>query len=381
MFSKVIDEIRQLFGTDKQIPLHAPVFCGHEKKYLNECVDSTFVSSVGAFVGKFERMVSNFTKIPYAVATTNGTSALHMSLLLAGVDRESAVLTQSLSFVATANAIVYCQALPIFIDSDEKNLGMSADSLSSFLEKNCQRNVRGELIHTASGRLIKACVPVHVLGHPCDIQAISAVCGKYGILIIEDCAESLGSTYLHDQHTGKASSMATLSFNGNKIVTTGGGGMILFKDEALAQKAKHLTTTAKVPHAWEFYHDEVGYNYRLPNLNAALGCAQMECLEDFLQRKRSLAQNYQAFFEKEGLQFLKEPPGCYSNYWLNAVILENKKQRDDFLRELNGAQIMSRPLWHLMPTLPAFQESPRTEMTNAQNYVDKIVNIPSGVIL
>jgi perosamine synthetase len=380
MFKVIIDQIREIYKTDQFIPLHAPVFPGNEKKYLMDCIDTTFVSSVGKYVEDFEKRICEFTGLPYSVATTNGTSALHLSLILAGVDQNSAVITQSLTFVATANSIAYCGALPLFVDSAKDNLGMDPNSLRDFLSKHCERKANGEVIHRESNKVVKACVPMHVFGHPCDTVSISKICQEFGLFLIEDCAESLGSLEA-GKHTGGVGSMATLSFNGNKIMTTGGGGMILFRDKKLAEKARHLSTTAKLPHAWEFIHDQIGYNYRLPNINAALGCAQLESLPKFLENKRLLSQKYSEFFQGLGVHFIQEPKGSRSNYWLNAILLKDKKHRDECLQALNEAQVMARPLWNLMHVLPAFKACPRTAMPNAEMFSDRLVNIPSGVIL
>jgi perosamine synthetase len=377
MFDQVAKFIKELYYYEENVPLHAPVFEGNEKKYVVDCIDSTFVSSVGAYVNKLEMMVSDYTKAKYAIATSNGTSALHMALILAGVGHDDEVLTQNVTFVATANAISYLGAHPIFLDSEKENLGLSVDSLIYFLEKYTEKKNDG-LYNKVTKRKIKACVPMHVFGHPVDIINIKKICDNYGIFLIEDAAESLGSTYLN-QHTGLFGHIGTLSFNGNKIVTSGGGGMILTNDENLAKRAKHLTTTAKVPHRWEFVHDEIGYNYRLPNLNAALACAQMERLGEFVENKRQTANEYEHFFSKIGIHFIKEPANSRSNYWLNAIRLKDLNERNQFLQFTNVNGVMTRPIWQLMTELVHFKDGFRVETPNALHHSNTIVNIPSSV--
>lgn len=375
--SDTIEFIRDLYPGRNKISLHEPVFAGNEKKYVVDCIDSTFVSSVGAYVDRFERQVADYVGARYGVACMNGTAALHVALMISGVDKNSEVLSQALTFVATANAISYCRATPVFIDSDPVHMGMSTQALSEFLET--QTEVRADgTYNKSSGRKIQACVPMHVFGHPVDVAAIAALCEKYKIILIEDAAESLGSSF-GPRHTGTFGAVGTLSFNGNKTVTTGGGGMIVTNDEHLARRAKHLTTTAKRPHAWEFFHDEVGYNYRLPNLNAALGCAQMEQLESFLANKRETARLYQNFFAKREMRFVLEREGTKANYWLNTVILENAEAREGFLRELNDAGILARPIWQLMPELPAFRGCQSDTLRTARDLASRAVNLPSGV--
>ena len=352
--------------------------CLERKKYLNECIDSTFVSSVGKFVDQFEKMICEKTGSKFAIATVNGTAALHIALILAGVERDDEVLTQALTFVATANAVSYTGAHNVFLDSCTDNLGLCPDDLSKFLEQNGELRNDGFCYNRITQRKIKACVPMHAFGHPVKLDEIMAICQKYNIVVIEDSAESLGSLY-KGKHTGTIAPIGVLSFNGNKIVTCGGGGAILIQDEKLAKKAKHLTTTAKVPHRWEFFHDEIGYNYRLPNLNAALICAQLEQLDSFKRNKRETAQKYKDFFAKEGIQFLVEPAECESNYWLNAVILKDKEEQQKFLTITNDSNVMTRPVWRLMADLPAFKECQSTELKNAKYFESVIVNIPSSV--
>jgi perosamine synthetase len=377
MFREIIDFVKKLYSEDETIPLHAPIFQGNEKKYLAECIESTFVSSVGPYVTAFEKKICEYTGAKYAIATTNGTAALHVALLLAGVGQDSEVLSQALTFVATANAITYAGAVPVFIDSGKDNLGMSAESLQQFLSENVE-NKRGLSINKKTGKRISACVPMHVFGHPVELNKIQMICRDYNIPLIEDAAEALGSFY-DGQHVGLKGMLGVLSFNGNKIVTCGGGGMILTNDEALAKRALHLTTTAKVPHPWSFSHDEVGYNYRLPNINAALGLAQLENLEVFLVNKRKTAEKYRDFFAKRDLRFLDEPRNSKSNFWLNAVQFENRIVRDQFLEEANRNGIKARPIWDLMVDLPAFQKCQTMELKNARHYFDTVVNLPSSV--
>lgn len=379
MFKTLIGFIREQYHTDQFIPLHAPVFPGNEKQYVLETVDSTFVSSVGAFVDRFETDMAAYTGSPRAIATVNGTAALHVSLLLAGVKSGDLVLTQPLTFVATCNAIAYCGAEPVFIDVDRHTMGLSPRALDAWLEENALLDDDGVCRVRETDRVLRACLPMHTFGHPADIDGLLAVCTRWNVVLVEDAAESLGSLY-KGRHTGTFGCVGTLSFNGNKIITTGGGGMIL-AGEALGARAKHITTTAKKAHAYEYVHDEVGYNYRLPNLNAALGCAQLENLEAFISSKRELAASYEQFFEGQSIQFFREPEGCRSNYWLNAVVCEDLAQRDALLQESNQAGVMTRPIWKLMTHLPAFSNALRGDLTNALWLEDRVVNLPSSVRL
>lgn len=374
---KFIDHIRSIYGADGYIPLHAPLFVGNERKYLMECMDSTFVSSVGPFVDSFEKMMTEITGAKYAIATVNGTSALHMSLILAGVKPDEEVITQSLSFTATANAIAYQAAHPVFIDVDPVTCGMSAEALQAFLRERCERD--GKICkNTRTGRRISAVVPMHTFGHPVEINRIKEICEEWRIPLIEDAAESLGS-YVGERHTGVVGLCGAFSFNGNKTVTCGGGGCIVTNDEQLAKRAKHLTTTAKVPHRWEFFHDEIGYNYRLPNLNAALACAQLEQLSSYIENKRSTASQYRDFCRANGITFLDEPAECKSNFWLNAIITTDRNERDDLLELANSQGVMMRPVWNLLHTLPAFSESETDSLINSRWLEDRIVNVPSSV--
>lgn len=379
MYEKTIAFIKDLYGGDK-VPLHAPCFIGNEKKYLDECIDTTFVSSVGAFVDRFEREIGGYTGAGRAVACVSGTNALHMSLMLACIEREDEVLTQPLTFIATCNALSYIGARPVFIDVDLDTLGMSPKATREWLRKNAEiRN--GECFNKRTGRRIKACVPMHTFGHPIHLDEMIEVCNEWHIALVEDAAESIGSLY-KGRHTGTFGYIGALSFNGNKTITTGGGGMMLFHDPELGAYAKHITTQAKVPHRWAFVHDHIGYNYRMPNINAALGCAQLENLERFVEDKRNTAKEYEGYFKNvDGFHFFTEPENCRSNYWLNVVILENKEAQQSFLEETNDAGIQTRPIWELMPRLTMFKDCETDGIKNAIWLGDRIVNIPSGVRL
>ena len=377
-YDAILNFIKKVYKEKNFIALHEPKFSGNEKKYLNECIDSTFVSSVGAFVDRFEEDFAALVGSRYAVATVNGTSALHIALLLADVKRDDEVITQALSFVATCNAISYCGAKPIFVDVDMDTLGLSPEALHKFLETNCEV-VNNTCKNKTTNKTIKACVPMHTFGHPCKIAEIKEICDAWHITLIEDAAESLGS-YYKKKHTGTLGILGTFSFNGNKIVTSGGGGVIVTDDEALAKRAKHLTTTAKVPHPYEYEHDEIGYNYRMPNINAALLCAQLEQLENFLHVKREIAQKYADFFEQfKDIKLIKEPRNTSSNYWLNALIFEDRDKRDSFLKYSNAKGVMTRPIWKLMSELPMFKDAQHDGLKNAYYLQERVVNIPSSV--
>ncbi len=386
-FKTIIFFIRELYLCPQgNIPLHAPVFAGNEKKYLEECIDTTFVSSVGKFVDLFEEKIAEYTGAAKAVACVNGTNALHIALKLVGVEPNTEVITQPLTFIATANAISYCGAKPVFLDVDMDTMGLSPKSLREWLEQNTKPDPKtNQPLNKSTHRCITACVPMHTFGHPCRIDEIVEICRQYNIPVVEDAAESLGSFY-KGQHTGTFGLIGVLSFNGNKIITTGGGGMLLFKDEALAKKAKHLTTQAKVPHPWEFVHDQIGYNYRMPNINAALGLAQLEQLPRFLETKRSTAKAYQQFFQQlnnssthESIQFVSEPINSISNYWLNCIMLPNKELRDTFLKFTNKNGVMTRPAWRLITELEMFRECQRDDLRNAKWIEARLVNLPSSV--
>ena len=377
MYKEIVDFIKNLYQTEDFIPLHAPVFRGNEKKYVNECIDSTFVSSVGKFVDKFEELCRDYTQAKYAVATMNGTSALHIALLLSGVKRGDEVITQALTFVATANAIAYTGAQPVFVDVDLETMGLSPRALEDFLKANAEVK-DGYCVNKNTGRRIKAVVPMHTFGHPVRLKEIKQICENYHLSLIEDSAESLGSFFRH-KHTGTFGDFGILSFNGNKTITCGGGGMILTDNEENALRAKRLTTTAKVPHRWEFVHDEIAYNYRLTNLSAALGCAQMEQLDNILSEKREIASQYKDFFENSDIVFFNEPENSRSNYWLNAIIFNDLAERNAFLEYSNDNGVMTRPIWRLMNELPMYQDCQTDTLKNSKWLQDRVVNLPSGV--
>lgn len=379
-FQNVVSHIQGQFSDKDFIPLHAPIFAGNEKKYLLDTIDSTFVSSVGAYVNKFEEMMCEVTGAKYSIATVNGTNALHMALILADVNGNDEVLSQSLTFIATCNAINYIGAKPVFIDVDRDTLGMSPDSMSAYLDQNAEIRKDGYTYNRRSGRRIKACVPMHTFGMPCRIDKIAELCNKWNITLVEDSAESLGS-YYKGKHTGIYGELGIFSFNGNKTVTCGGGGAIVTNNIAIAKRAKHLTTQAKVPHPWAFTHDEIGYNYRMPNLNAALACAQLEQLANFVENKRELAENYSSFFKDSNIEFVNEPVNSRANFWLNAIILKDKSERDDFLKFTNDNGVMTRPVWDLMHTLPMFRGADHDGLSNSLWLADRLVNIPSSVRL
>ncbi|ASG69048.1 aminotransferase DegT [Francisella halioticida] len=376
---EILDFIRMTFGTNEFIPLHEPRFIGNEKKYLNECIDSTFVSSVGEYVDRFEKKIADYVGSKYAIATMNGTAALHVALILSGVKTGNEVITQPLTFVATCNAISYCNATPVFVDVDLDTMGMNPSSIRGFLEKNCEIK-NSSCVNKITGNIIKACVPMHTFGHPCKIDEIKAICDEWNVELVEDAAESLGS-YYKNKHTGTYGKVGTFSFNGNKIITSGGGGVIVTDDEDLSRRAKHLTTTAKVPHPYEYVHDKIGYNYRLPNINAALLVAQLEQLDKFLDSKRDLASKYQKFFNSQIVKFIQEPVNSKSNYWLQAVMFEDKSQRNSFLKYTNANNIMTRPIWRLMSESEIFKNCQSVDLSNAKYFEERIVNIPSSVIL
>lgn len=358
------------------VPLHAPVFFGNEKKYLNDCIDTTFVSSVGQYVDRMEKMVAEYTGAARAVVCVNGTNALYMSLLLSGVKQGEEVITQSLTFIATANAISYLNAFPVFCDVDEDTMGLSPIAVRKWLEKNAEVKNNG-CYNKITGRKISAVVPMHTFGHPVHLEEFVTLCEEWKLSLVEDAAESIGSFY-KGKHTGLFGKVAALSFNGNKTITTGGGGMLLFTDIELAEKAKHLTTQAKIPHRWEFKHDDIGYNYRMPNINAALGCAQMENLEKILDNKRKTAMEYKSFFADSNIKFFDEPKNCKSNFWLNAVLLPSKNEQINFLEETNAAGVQTRPIWELMNRLDMFKNAQRGDLSFSEMFADRIVNIPSG---
>ena len=375
--SAVINFIKSIYNKDQFIPLHEPRFLGNEKKYLNECIDSTFVSSAGKFVDDFEEKIAKYMGAKYAIATSSGTSALHISLILAGVDKDSEVITQPLTFVATCNAISYCNAKPIFVDVEKDTMGLSPFALRAFLENNTTIKNK-QCINNKTSKVVKACVPMHTYGHPCKIDKIKKICDEHYIFLIEDAAESVGTLY-KNRHTGTFGQLGAMSFNGNKIITAGGGGCIVTDDKTLAEKAKHLSTTAKVPHKWDFNHDIVGYNYRMPNLNAALLVAQLEKLNDFIINKRDLANKYEVFFKSMNYNFFKEPKDSKSNSWLISIILKNKNQLNKFLEETNSKGIITRPVWTLMNKLPMFKDVQCNDLKNSNWLAERVANIPSSV--
>lgn len=380
MYQNIISFIKDLYGNQEFTPLSVPRFIGNEKKYLNECIDTTFVSSVGKFVDRIENDMAEYTGAKKAVVCVSGTNALHMAMMLVGVEREDEVLTQALTFIATCNAISYIGAHPVFIDVDKSTMGLSPDALKDWLQKNSEFH-NGQCYNKITNRRIKACVPMHTFGHPVRVEEIADICSEYHIELVEDAAESIGSKY-KGIHTGLFGKVGVLSFNGNKTITTGGGGMLLFMDEELGALAKHLTTQAKVPHRWEFKHDHIGYNYRMPNINAALGCAQLEHLDKFIADKRETAKAYAEFFKNiDGIEFFSEPENCFSNYWLNVLILPCHDKQLEFLQETNDNGVMTRPIWELMNRMPMFEHCQHDHLTNTIWFADRVVNIPSSVRL
>ncbi|MBL8001544.1 MAG: LegC family aminotransferase [Flavobacteriales bacterium] len=367
--------IRSIYGAEGFIPLHAPVFVGNEKAYLAECIDTTFVSYVGKFVERFEQAVKDHTGAKHAVACSSGTAALHMALVAGGVRPGDLVLMPALTFVATANAVRYCQADPFFIDTDRRDLGFDLDQLADHLANGTERRADG-VYDKGTGRRIGACLPVHLFGHVARLDELVELCAKHGITLIEDSAEAMGS-FFKGRHAGTFGRIGVLSFNGNKTITTGGGGMVITDDEAVAKRIRHVTTTAKVPHRWEFFHDELGYNYRLTNVNAAIGLAQMEQLERYITSKRTIAGKYAAFFNEGPYRHFAEPKDCRSNYWLNVLLLPDRSERDAFLAHSNDNGVMTRPAWTLMNKLPMYKDCPALSLEGAQWLEDRLVNIPS----
>ncbi|WP_088228624.1 LegC family aminotransferase [Desulfosporosinus sp. FKB] len=379
----IVKALRQVILPERgSVALHEPTFEGNEWDYVKECLDTGWVSSVGKFVDRFESQLAEFTGVKYVVAVANGTAALHICLKLAGVENGDEVIIPALTFIATANAVCYCGAIPHMADSDFNTLGLDPYKLRGYLEDIAEIRQDG-CYNRQTGRKIKAVVPMHTFGHPVDLDPLVELCQEYKLALIEDAAESLGS-YYKGRHTGNFGKLAALSFNGNKVITTGGGGAILTNDESLGKLAKHLTTTAKVPHKWAFNHDQIGYNYRMPNINAALGCAQLEQLPSFLKIKRALAENYRAVFQgMDHVKFFGEPSFAQSNYWLNALLLdeESAELRDPILSETNDLGIMTRPVWTLMSKLPMFGECPKMDLTVAESIEHRLINIPSGVAI
>lgn len=375
---KIVDFIFELYPGKKNIQLHEPLFIGKEREYVIDAIDSTFVSSVGKYVDRFEQLMSEYTGAKYAIATTNGTSALHIALILAGVQQGDMVITQPFSFVATCNAISYIKAYPYFIDIDDNTLGLSYEVLENFLNEHTFISNQ-QCYHKKSNRRISACVPMHTFGIPVEIDKIASICKKFHIKVVEDAAESLGSLY-KGQQTGTFGLLGTYSFNGNKTITCGGGGIIVTNNEELGKMAKHLTTQAKLPHKWAFKHDNIGYNYRLPNINAALACAQVEQLDVFIENKRETARKYEEFFKTiPNVKFLKENDNAKSNYWLNAILFEDQGTQQEFLEYSNSNGVMTRPGWDLLNTLPMFADDNKEALVNAEKIHSQLVNIPSSV--
>jgi len=376
-YSKIIEYIKSLYPAMDPVLLHGPVFLGNEKKYLEECIDTRYVSYVGRFVTAMEEKIKEITGSKYAIAMVNGTAALQMALTGCGVKRGEEVITQDLTFAATAAGIVHAGAVPAFVDVDKETMGMSPDSLRDFLvTKTITKD--GKVVDKETGNIIRAVVPVHIFGHPVRINEIKAICDEYNLMLIEDAAEALGS-YRDGKHVGTFGLASILSFNGNKTVTTGGGGMVLTDNEAIATRIRFISTTAKKPHPWEFVHEEVGYNLRMPSVNAAIGFAQLEYFDHIRQNKRELAEMYHQFFAKLGIPTFREPAGCSSNYWLNVIMLNSRQEREDFLKFANDNKVQCRPVWTLMHKLTPYKDYTRTPMPVAEWFEDRVVNIPSSV--
>lgn len=380
MQTQLIKLVRDIYSTNEFIPLHAPTFAGNEQAYLAETITSTFVSSVGKFVDEFEQKIQTFTKSTRAIATVNGTAALHTALHLADIKAGDLVITQALTFVATCNALHHMGAKPVFIDIAPKSFGLCPKATATWLADEAILDAGGQCRHKASGAAIKAIMPMHTFGHPVQLDELLTICQEWNLTLIEDAAESLGS-YYKGQHTGTIGRFSALSFNGNKVITTGGGGMLLCREAEDGIRAKHVTTTAKAPHAYDFYHDEAGFNYRMPNLNAALGCAQMEQLEAMLANKRKIAEQYASFFAATDYQFVKEPDYARSNYWLNAIVCPDLASRNSLLETTNAQGVMTRPVWQLMHRLPMFKDAIRGDLTQSEWAEARLVNLPSSPII
>jgi len=378
MYKNLLDFIRELYPSNNSISLHEPVISSKEKKYIEKVLDTGFVSSVGYEVTEFENQIAEFVGSKYAIATSNGTAALHAALIVSGVQPNDEVITQSLTFIASSNAIHYCHANPVFIDVDRETLGLSPHALKDFLNNNCEIREDGFCWNKSSNRIIRACLPMHTFGLSAKIHEIDEICKSFNIILVEDAAESLG-TFSRNKHTGTIGDFGVLSFNGNKLITTGGGGMVLTDDEVKAEELKHITTTARVNHKWEFTHDVVGYNYRMPNLNAALGLAQLENIEQFIETKRKIAKSYQDWGSSNNLFFVTEYQNTKSNYWLNTLILDNSKERDQLLSETNDASIMTRPAWNPMHTISFNKNFQKDSLKNTNWLFERIVNLPSSV--
>jgi aminotransferase in exopolysaccharide biosynthesis len=379
MNDKLINFVRDIYQTNDFIPLHVPTFAGNEKAYVMDTIESTFVSSVGKYVEDFEKHIEVYTGTAKAVATVNGTAALHTALYMAGVKSGDLVLTQALTFVATCNALYHMGAEPIFVDVSKVSLGLCPQATAEYLDANATINSDSECVHKKTGQRIKAVVPMHTFGHPVELDELLAVCLQWNLVLVEDAAESLGSLY-KGKHTGTLGDFSAISFNGNKVITTGGGGMVLCKNLDAGVHTRHITTTAKVPHPYEYYHDEPGFNYRLPNLNAALGCAQMEVLPGFIKQKRVLAEQYKTLFAGSDFQFVTEPEYAQSNYWLNAIICPDSESRDLLLKESNEQGVMTRPIWQLMHRLPMFKNALKGDLKVSEWIETHLINIPSSPI-
>jgi aminotransferase in exopolysaccharide biosynthesis len=377
MIQQLIQFVQDTYQTQEFIPLHVPTFQGNEKAYVVDTIDSTFVSSVGKYVDQFEQKIEGFTGCKKAVATVNGTAALHTALYMAGVRAGDLVITQALTFVATCNALFHMGAEPIFVDVSKISFGLCPKATAIYLEQNAKLNKDGNCVHKQTGQTIRAIIPMHTFGHPVELDELDIVCKQWNLVLVEDAAESLGSFY-KGRHTGTIGQFGALSFNGNKIITTGGGGMVLCDSTEVGQHTRHVTTTAKVPHPYEFYHDEPGFNYRLPNINAALGCAQMEGLASVLANKRSLARQYQDFFEGSEYQFIVEPDYAKSNYWLNAIICPDVARRNKLLKQTNEHKVMTRPIWQLMHRLPMFKDAMCGDLSTSEWLEGHLVNLPSS---
>lgn len=378
-YSQLIEFVKSLY-LKEGIPLHEPSFTGNEKNYVVDCINSTFVSSVGEYVKKVETSFSSYLSSKYAVALVNGTCALHLALTSEGVQHGDEVITQAFSFIATANAIAYTGAQPLFIDIEMSNLGLSSDALSKFLSENAYLDSDGNCINKKSNRRIKACIPMHTFGMPADINSLADICELWNIVLIEDAAEAVGSK-VDNKFCGTFGKMGVFSFNGNKIITAGGGGLIVTNDEEKYLQLKHLSTQAKLAHPWEFDHDSIAFNYRMPNLNAALLLAQFEQLEKFIGAKRKLAKQYEAFFEGTNIAFVKEPVNSKSNYWINAIILSNKTERDSLLRMAHKSKVFMRPAWKLLADLPMYATCYNDGLENSRYLAERIVNLPSSPII
>lgn len=375
-FESIASFIKNLYPKKEIISLHEPLFFGNEKKYLEKCIDSGYVSSIGSFVNDFENSISEYTKCKYAILCLNGTNSIHICLQLSGVKKGDEVITQALSFVATANAIIYSNADPVFVDVEKNTMGMCPDDLQKFLNKNTY--IKGnECFNKNTGKRIKACLPAHILGRACKIDEIQSICEKFHIELIEDAAEGMGSFY-KGKHLGNFGRLAAISFNGNKIITSGGGGVILSDDDELAKKAKHLTTQAKTFHKWEYNHDHIGYNYRMPNINAALGLAQLEKIDYILEIKRNIYKSYLNFFNQNNLEFFLENINEQSNLWLNAIILKDINERNDLLKFLHNKKIMARPLWNLISSFEMYKKYQKTKLINSKWLHERVVTLPSG---